>query len=65
MKVTIENNGEVYSTEISGNSVNPETAINQTLLLFQQVYTPYHVSFVLRHHLDPSLLSIPRNHFFH
>ena len=65
MKITIENNGEVYSTTMSGNSVSPEEAINKTLYLFQEIYTPYHVSYVLRKYLDPNLFSMPKHHFLH
>lgn len=53
----IDDNGQTYSkvlpTGKTGNS--PVSAINAALHLFQDVYTPFHVSSVLARELDPEL----------
>ena len=58
MTITIiDDNGRTYEKVLpvrkSGNT--PEVAINAALHMFQEVYTPYHVSYVLKRHMDPEL----------
>ena len=60
----IENNGEKFVEQLNGNSIDPAIAVNAALHLLQQVYTPFHIGYVLRHNLDQSLLSMSNSHFF-
>ncbi len=65
MTITIENNGEKYVEQLNGSTIDPVVAVNTTLHLLQQIYTPYHISYVLRHRLDQSLLAVNKTHFLH
>lgn len=65
MTITIENNGEKYVERIDSSTIDPAIAVNAALHLFQQIYTPYHISFVLRHYLDQSLFVVNKTHFLH